>query len=98
MAKVYIWIPESEWAMAPSLSVGARATERKDIFEVFITHPNTRRTLFKKRLRAKSFMEALEKAKQIKEEQLKGIKTRFEEQKFIPRPKRGKMELKRKAK
>lgn len=96
MAKIYIWIPESEWAMAPSLSVGAKATERKDIFEIAITHPNTRRVLFKKRMKAKNFMDALEKAKVIKEEQLKHIKTKYEELKFIPRPKRGKMELKRK--
>lgn len=96
MSKAYIWIPESEWAMAPSLIVSAKPTERKDLFEISIRHPNTREVLFTQRIKAKSFDEALTKAKEIKKEQCSHIKTAYEEIKIIPRPKKGKMELKSK--
>jgi uncharacterized protein YktB (UPF0637 family) len=94
MSKTFIWIPESEWAMAPGLTVSAKPTERRDTFEISISHPNTRVVLFNQRIKAKSFDEALKKAKDIKKEQMAGIATFYEEVKIIPRPKKGKMELK----
>ena len=98
MSKTFIWIPESEWAMAPSLSVSVKPTERRDLFEITISHPNTRAVLFNQRIKAKDFLDAMDKAKEIKKEQLSHIKTTYEEVKIIPRPKKGKMELKSKAK
>lgn len=96
MSKAYIWIPESEWAMAPSLTCSAKATSRRDTFEIAISHPNTKQVLYKDVIRAKNFMDALDKAKEIKKEQLGHIRTKFEEIKIIPRPKKGKMALKTK--
>jgi hypothetical protein len=96
MPKTFIWIPESAWAMAPSLMCSARPGERKDLFEIAITHPNTKEVLFKAQVKADSFVDALSKAKDIKKEQLDNIKTVYEEVKLIPRPKKGKMGLKTK--
>ena len=97
MSKTFIWIPESEWAMAPSLMVSAKPTDRRDVFEISISHPNTRVVLHNQRVKAKNFEEALTKAKEIKKEQLAHIATAYEDIKMIPRPKRGKMQLKSKA-
>jgi hypothetical protein len=96
MAKAYIWIPTCDWAMAPSLVCSAKPTDRRDLFVITITHPNTKNVLFTQRIRASSFVDALSKAKSIKQEQLAHIKTEFEEIKFIPRPKKGKFTLKTK--
>jgi hypothetical protein len=93
MSSTFIWIPESEWAMAPTLICSAKATERRDLFQISIIHPNTKQVLYTDTIRAKTFIEALDKAKLIKKEQFNAIQTRFEEFKSIPRPKKGKMKL-----
>jgi hypothetical protein len=97
MSKQFIWIPRSDWAMAPSLVCSAKPAGRKGLFTIAIAHPNSRAVLYTATIKAKDFIEALEKAKHIKSEQLSHIKTTFEEVKIIMRPKRGKMGLKTKT-
>lgn len=96
MAKVstFIWIPQCDWAMAPSLLCKASRAENPGIFLISITHPNTKEMLYSARVEAASFMAALEMAKEIKNEQLRHIRTQFEEIKHIARPPRGKVKLK----
>lgn len=99
MSKTFIWIPECDWVKAPSLICSAKPTSKAGLFQISILHPNlnkdgTRNVVYTAEIKAKTFLEALQKAQDVKNEQLRHIKTQFEEIKFIPRPKRGKMKLK----
>jgi len=97
MSKIFVMLPQSEWAMAPSLICSAKELKPRGTFEISILHPNTKAVLYSARVKAANHAEALDKAKEVKKAELQFVKTAFEEIKFIPRPKRGKMTLKTKT-
>lgn len=65
--------------------------------EKILKDEKTHDILFDKQVRCKDMFEALDKAREIEEEQFSDVETEYEEIKFIPHGKKGRMKLKRKG-
>lgn len=80
------------------LVVEIKPTAEPDKFIIMVLHPNrqadfTRKVLYEKVHEAKSIDEAVAKANHIKNTEFANTETTYEEVKFIPKWKRGKMKL-----
>lgn len=80
------------------LSVVVAKTEKSGVFLISIVHPNrradlSREVLYKEEHKAKDMLEALDIGKRIKDTQFADVYTTYEDIKFIPNYKKGKMKL-----
>lgn len=82
---------ENSPELAPKLIVSVKKISDKKYY-ISIVHPNTKEILYEKNHLAKSFEDAFNLGKKLKEK-FSDISTWAEEILFIPRPKRGKMKL-----
>jgi hypothetical protein len=87
---------KEDWA--PSLQVSVSKTEpakaKSKKYTIKIVHPNSKKVLYNEVHKADDFAKALALGKSIKEKQFAKVEIYYEEVLHIPRPRRGKMQLK----
>lgn len=80
------------------LSVVVHRTQKPGVYEIQIVHPNrkedlTREVLYREEHKAKDMFEAIDIGNKIKDSRFFDVHTTYEDIKFIPNYKKGKMKL-----
>ena len=90
----YLVMLETADKEPPTLISKVKPTEKKNRFLILVLHPNTNEVLYEKVHQCVDIYEALKLANEIKKKpELRSTKTWYEEKRFIPAPKKGKMKL-----
>lgn len=90
----YLVMLETADKEPPTLITKVKPTDKKNRFLISILHPNTQEVLYEKVHQVADFNEAFKLANEIKKRpDIKSTKTWYEEKRFIPAPKKGKMKL-----
>ncbi len=78
----------------PTLVRSVKPTNIKNRFLISLMHPNTKEMVYSQVHTCKDILEAMDLAKKIQTKpEFKEVKTWYEEKKFVPAPKKGKMKL-----
>lgn len=81
----------------PKLVSKVKPLSQKDMYLISLIHPNTGAIVFEQEYKCKDYKEAFKKANELKElPEHRDINTWYEEKRYAPKPKRGKMKLKTK--
>ena len=78
----------------PALIRSVKPTDKKNRYLISLLHPNTKEAVYSQVHSCKDLNEAMDLAKKIQEKpENRSVQTWYEEKKFVPAPKKGKMKL-----